>query len=501
MQVDSLKEKLYLSRQNLKNVLFAFLFRPSSETPTSRMGNLLFLAIVYLGGLFHWAWLINFGNIQFKYMDWQKFFDYYGVIQKALHEGAIPYFMPYYFKGTNQFLAIPETDLSPTVFLLNYLNVEEFFIFQVMFVYSLGFIGCLWLKKNYKWSLFTFTFFHILFSFNGHIISHIAIGHWPWISYFLLPFFLVWIFKLVEGDHSIPHGARLSWILFGILLLGGVHIFVWCLIFLFLLCLRQKRFWKPVAVGVVLFLVFSSYRILPAAITFWGYKNDFISGFPSISVFWNALTSVNGQENILSFGLESGFVAWWWEVDHFIGIVGLAALVYFGIYLRLKEKNSWGINDYRVLNIPILVMVILTLGSIYKWFTYIPIPLITVERVSARFLIIPLLVLMVISCIWMQQMFNRSSAHLGLICAALAGILIEGALLVKHSAGWQVTIWEVKLANLGITMDFPLSDWAKSVEKYYVPAVQISYLVSLIAILSFIAGYIYFYKKSRENAA
>jgi len=495
---DSLKEKFHLSQQSLKNGLFAFLFRPASETLVSKTGNYLVLCLAYLAGVFHWAWLINFGDIQFKFMDWEMFFDCYRVIQNALAENSIPYFMPYYFKGTDQFLAFPSTDLFPTVFLLKFLSLDEFFLFQIIFVYSLGFIGCLWLKKTYQWSLFTFVFFFLLFSFNGHIVSHIAIGHWPWISYFMLSFFIVWIFKLVEGDVSSLHGTRLAWVFFAMLLFGGLHTFVWCLIFLFLLCLRQKRYWKPVMIGVGLSLVFSLYRLLPATITFFGYKNDFISGFPSISVFWNALTSVNGQDNILSLGLEGNFAAWWWEIDHYIGIVGLVALIYFGIFLRLKEKNSWGIKDYRILNIPMLVMAIISLGSIYKIFTYIPIPLFTVERVSTRFLIIPLLVLLVISCIWMQQMFNRLSASWGLMGIALAGILIEGFLFVEHSAGWQVNVWEANLANLGITMDYPLSDWAKSVEWLYVPVVQFSYSISLIALLSFGAGRIYFNRKARK---
>ena len=499
MQADTLNEKANREQRGLKNGLFTFLFRSPSETLLSKTGNYLVLGMAYLAGVFHWAWLINFGKLHFKYMDWQKFYDYYGVIKKAMDENTIPYFMPYYFKGTNQFLAVPETDLSPTIFLLNYLSVDEFFLAQMIIVYSLGFLGCLWLKKNYQWSLFTFLFFFLIFSFNGHIVSHIAIGHWPWVSYFLFSFFLVWVLKLVEGDHSVPHGTRLSWILFGMLLLGGVHTFVWCLIFLFLLCLRQKRFWKPVVAGVGLSLVFSLYRLLPAAITFFGYKNDFISGFPSISAFWNSLTAVHGQEIIMSQNLENNFAIWWWEIDHYIGIIGLAVLVYFGIFLRLKEKSSWGINDYRVLNIPMLILTIFSFGSIFEMITYLPIPLITVERVSTRFLIVPLLLLLVISSIWMQQMFNRMSANWGVLCVALVGIILEGFLFVKHSAGWQVNIWQVKLAGLGITMDFPLSEWAKSVEEYYPLIVQISYSVSLMAILAFVAGTAYFSKRGGEK--
>jgi len=494
IQVNSLKEKLYLSQQNLKNGLFEFLFRSPSETLVSKIGNYLVLAVAYLAGVFHWAWLINYGRIHFKYMDWEMFFSCYQVIQKALAENSIPYFMPYFFKGTNQFLAFPSTDLFPTVFLLKFLSVDKFFLFQIIFVYSLGFIGGLWLKKTYQWSLFTFLFFFLIFNFNGHIVSHIAIGHWPWISYFVLSFFLVWVFKLVEGNVSLFHGTWLAWIFFAMLLFGGVHTFVWCLIFLILLCLRQKRYWKPVVIGIGLSLVFSLHRLLPAAITFFDYKHNFLSGFPSVSIFWRALTSVEGEGNVLSlsFGDNS---AVWWEMDHYIGIIGLVALVYFGIFLRLKEKNSWGINDYRILNVPMLVLAILSFGNFYEIFTLFPIPLISVERVSSRFFIVPLLILLVISCIWMQQMFNRLSANWGVMCIALAGILIEGFLFVEHSAGWQVNVWEVKLMNLGIKMDYSLSDWAKSVEWLYIPAVQFSYLISLTAIVVFVAGSLYLKKK------
>lgn len=498
--MNELNEKSQSPVENFKDGLYEFLFRPPSEKLVSKAGNYFVLGIAYIVGMFHWAWLINYGKIDYKYMDWDMFFNCYKVIQKSLAENSIPYFMPYFYKGTNQFFSFPSTDIFPTVFLLKFLSVDEFFLFQMVFVYSLGFVGCLWLKQIYKWSLFTFVFFFLIFNFNGHIVSHISIGHWPWISYFTLSFFLVWVFKLVEGDLSVRHGTRLAWVFFAMLLFGGVHTFVWCLIFLLLLCLCQKQYWKPVMIGTGLSLVFSLFRLLPAAITFFGYKNEFISGFPSVSVFWNALTSVGGGA-VLSLGLGNDFSVWWWELDHYIGVIGVVVLVYFGIFLRLKEKNSWGINDYRVLNIPMLILAILSFGSIYEIFTLIPIPFISVERVPTRFLIIPLLILLVISCIWMQQMFNRLSANWGVMCIALTGILIEGFLFMEHSAGWQIKVWEAKLSGLGVTMDTELSSWAKSVEGLYIPVVQISYLMSLIALVAFVAGTIYFKRKSREKEA
>ncbi len=494
-QVNSLKEKLFLFQQNLKNGLFEFLFRPPPGTLVSKAGNYLVLGVAYLIGAFHWAWIINYGRVHVKYFDWDMFFNCYRIIQKALAENAIPYFTPYFFKGTDQFLAFPSSDLFPTIFLLKFLSVEEFFLFQLIFVYSLGFIGCLWLKKTYQWSLFTFVFFFLIFSFNGHIVSHIAIGHWPWISYFMISFFLVWVFKLVEGDVSPLHGTRLAWVFFAMLLFGGLHTFVWCLIFLLLLCLCQKRFWKPVMIGVGLSLVFSVHRLLPAAITYFGYTNEFISGFPSFSIFWKALASVKGQENMLTLGFGPEGTAPWWEVDHYIGIIGLVAMAYFGIFLRLTKKSEWRINDYRVLNIPMLVLTVLTFGSLFKLFTLVPIPFISVERVSSRFLIVPLLVLLVISCIWMQQMFNRLSASWWVMCIALTGISIHGFLFIEHSSIWQVKVWGDTLADVIIPMFDTFSSWAKSVEGYYVPAVQISYLISLIALVAFFAGALYFKMK------
>lgn len=494
-----LKEKPCLSLQSLRNGLFEFLFRPPSEKLVSKTGSYLVLGMTYLMGVFHWGWLLNYGRLDFKYMDWQKFFDYYGVIQKALVENTVPYFMPYLYKGTNQFLALPETDLSPTILLLKYLSVEEFFLVQFLIVYSVGFIGCLWLRKIYQWSLFTFVFLFLVFNLNGHIVSHLAFGHWPWISYFLFPFFIGWVFKLVEGDVSSLHGTRLSWVLFAMFLLGGLHTFVWCLLFLFFLCLFRKQYWKPVSIGVVLATVFSSYRIIPAAVTFFGYENSFSSGFPSLLFYWKALTYVHGQENMLTWNFVKENTAPWWEVDHYIGIIGLGVIVFFGIVLRLIKKNEWGINDYRVLNGPMLILAVLSYGSIFKWFTLIPMPLISVERVSTRFLIVPLLILLVISCIWMQQMFNRLSARWSTMFLALAGILVEGFLFFEHSTIWQVKVWGATLSFIDIRIHDPYSDWAKSVEGYYIPVVQMSYLISLVALLVFIAGFIYFKRNARQT--
>jgi len=489
-QVDSLKEKFHLSQQSLKNGLFAFLFRPASETLVSKVGNLLFLAVTYLAGLFHWAWLINYGKVQDRYIDWQMFYDFYRVTQDALIEKSIPYFMPYFYKGTNQFLSIPATDLFPTIFLLRFFSVEDFFLTQIIVAYSLGFWGCLWLKKKYKWSLVSFTVFFLLFNLNGHITSHLAVGHWSWIAYFLLPFFVGWVLSLVEGDDSGSRPIRLTLVLCGILLLGGLHPFVWCLLFLLLLALFQRRYWKPILMGVALALVFSTYRILPAAITFWGYKNPFMYGFPSLSVVWSSLTSIYQSPGVIQdMKFVEGSSMPWWEVDHYISILGVGFLLYFGFWRRCRETEV--LTDYRILNIPMLLIAVFSFGAIFGYVSQLPLPLISVERTPSRFFILPLLILFVLSCIWMQKTFDRLRPGWVIQALAVTGIACEGVFLMEHSSVWYAHASNYRLDPGLLQSIEPISDWAKSVEWLYVPAVQVSYLISLVALVAFFAGTFY----------
>jgi hypothetical protein len=488
--IDLPNEKIGLSQQNFKNNFFEFLFRSSSKGYLSKIGNYFILGIIYLAGAFHWAWLLNYGKIEIRFIDWQMFYDFYAVIQKAMAEHTVPYFTPQFYKGTNQFLAIPATDLFPTVFLLNYMSVEEFFLTQCLILYSLGYLGSLWLKKKFQWSLFAFIIFFLIFNLNGHIVSHLAIGHWLWISYFLFPFFIVWVLRLAEGDVSLRHGTRLAWVLFGMLLLGGIHPFVWCLLFLGILCLYRRQYFKPVLTGVGLSLVFSAYRIFPAMINYTGYENTFVAGFASIPEFLESMISIKNYTTIKGPVLGTINNLGWWEVDHFIGVLGLGVILYFGIYLRRIKQEGWETHDYRVLDAPMVVMTVLCFSYIYGIFTHLPIPLITVERLSSRFFIIPLLLLITLSCTGMQQWLNRWKPDGNMILLMLSGILLEGFVLLSHSFTWQVKILQTKLAKVPFVD--PVSDWAKTVEGYYVPTVQISYLISLIALVTFFAGALYF---------
>lgn len=214
-------------------------------------------------------------------------------------------------------------------------------------------------------------------------------------------------------------------------------------------------------------------------------------GFPSFSVLWSALTSIyQSQGVILDMKYSKDVSMPWWEVDHYISILGLGFLLYFGFWRRWKEKDS--LTNYRILNLPMLLVAIFSFGAIFGFIAHLPLPLISVERTPSRFLILPILILLVLSCIWMQRLLDRLRPGWIVQVFAVVGVAYEGMLLMEHSSVWYEHASKIKLAPGFLQGIEPTSAWAKSMEVYYVPVVHMSYLVSLIAIAAFVAGWLYF---------
>jgi hypothetical protein len=248
---------------------------------------------------------------------------------------------------------------------------------------------------------------------------------------------------------------------------------------------------------VALAMIFSSYRIIPAALTFFGYAGPFLYGFPSVSVFWKALTDSNFKVDVFNWSFMITNEITWWEVDHYISIVGLVVILYFGVWVRFKDVDKK--NSYRALNIPLLIFVLFTFGNIFEWIALLQIPLITVERVSARFLILPILTLLALSCIWMQRFFEHLRPRWSAILLTLIALSYEGYSLIKHFSLWRETTMGFMPNPDTYRRIEPHSVWAKSVEEYYIPTVQISYLISLTTILVFVAGSLYLKRKGHAS--
>jgi hypothetical protein len=133
------------------------------------------------------------------------------------------------------------------------MNAGNFVLANTLIMYSVGFIGCLLIRNRYHLSLLPFVFLFLLFNFNGHITSHLSVGHSMWYGYFLLPLFFYFLLELLPPSAKIRVGTSiiLAFVLFAIVLQGSFHIFVWCLIFLAILGFFNRHSSKDVARLVV----------------------------------------------------------------------------------------------------------------------------------------------------------------------------------------------------------------------------------------------------------
>ncbi|HVP20242.1 MAG TPA: hypothetical protein VMS73_00115, partial [Anaerolineaceae bacterium] len=179
-------------------------------------------------------------------------------------------------------------------------------------------------------------------------------------------------FRLLEGDHSWPWTALMAILLFIIWLQGSYHQFAWLLVLLAAMAVFIPRtFWTILKTGLITCLV-CAFRILPAILAYGSYKQTFINGYPSLFSVWDALVNVPDPLHYTYFnGNMLGDAVGVWELTSFVGLLGAVFLIYFGIYRGLLHRQS----PYRSLLIPLGIIFLLTLGSIFKLVIALPIPL------------------------------------------------------------------------------------------------------------------------------
>jgi hypothetical protein len=393
----------------------------------------LWSAALYLLGLLHWCYFLNWGNIPFDLHDWLDTGAYFSFLRQAALTNLLPLHIGSALTTTDRYLARPNTLISPQAYLLRFLEPGPFALVNVLILYSVGFVALLLLKKRYSLAPAAFTALFALFNFNGHITAHYAVGHSEWIGYFFLPFFVLLILKALEGERPGWRWVLLvSLTLFAITLQGAFHFFLWCLIFLLAWGVFSPKYLVPVLKAIAFSLLLSLFRLLPPAVEFIGGGKGFISGFPTVTDMFAALVVLKYPAEALSGPFKS---LGWWEVDTYIGLIGLAFLLYFGVYRTWRRQSP-----IRALLAPIAVLTFLSIGQIYIAINHLPIPLADSERVAARFLIVPVVVMIALAAFNLQELLTERG-YRGLTERILyLGLLILMAHdLYQHSRIWRVT--------------------------------------------------------------
>jgi hypothetical protein len=420
-----------------------FLFRPPQEGRGARACQAAFLTVLFVLGALHWIAFLDVGEMRMTVEDWPLQLMYGTVLKQAVTQHIMPWHTSRPVLNTTRFLTVPETTLSPQALALARLPVGTYALCNILLLYTAGFIGCLLIRRKYRLSAFASAVLFLLFNFNGFIIDHIGVGHAWVLGYFFLPFFCLIALNLAEGKTGLGAAGAMAFVLFAMLLQGSFHIVIWCCMFLALLAAFHKPSRATVAWTILFTALLGAFRFVPSALE---YRNmtsyyHFVSGHRSLYDLFLGFVAIK-ERSEFSIGGIFGRQGWW-EYDYYVGLLGFAALIYLGIVVRWR-KDSMDLRrrEYKALDWPLGLMALLSISYFWAIIAKLPLPLVNSERASSRFLIIPVLLLLVIACARMQDALDRLQTRGNWKWLLVPAFLITAFEIVNHSVRWSVTLFE-----------------------------------------------------------
>jgi hypothetical protein len=400
------------------------------------------IAGLFVWGVSLWGTFYSWGNISFDFLDWGEVTGpRYALLRDAAERGILPLHAGNLtaLRGvTDRYFSIADTPFSPQYLLLPYFETGQYLFYDTLLYYTLGFIGLVLLYRKYHLSPVVFAVLFLVFNFNGSIIAQLAVGHSIWTGHFLIPFFLLLVFHLVEREKT---GWR--WILalvvvmLAILGTGYFHLYLWCLMFLALLALFNWRLVKPVFWGGLFTGLASLWRLMPPSLALSGITQEYLGGFPSVTDMIDGMVVLRDPYRAIQ-AITDTFPLNAWETDYYIGLLGLAFLVGCGILLPLWRERSRTSFQVQIL-IASLVFAAFSIGEVFAQFIRVfTFPPFTGERATARMFIIPLAFVLALACIYLQRDISqrRLPAWVKILGLGLAGLLWHD--LNQHLQAWRI---------------------------------------------------------------
>lgn len=455
------------------------------------------IGLLIAGGLL-WAYLLNWGEINFLYHDWAEGIGHrVAFLQDAVRTGRLPLHMPdpsALRNVTDRYLSIPDTILSPQVFMLGILDLGEFVVFNTVLVFSLGLLGMWRLANRYDLSPIPLTAMFFVLSFHGRITDLIIIGDIHWAGYFLLPWFAYYLLQAIEEEVGWMWTLKMSVVLLFVFLQGSFHLYLISLTFMAILGLSNRRLFLPMLRGGIFALLAGMLRITSPALDAGNIDTEFLSGFDSA---WQLVSSTVELRPMLRsevFRHSPLNPLGWWEIDHFIGLIGLLFLLVFGVGIWFRRQN--GKPGYRELIIPTIALVVFSIGRVFRLISILNIPMLSSQRVSTRFFILVLVMLSVLAAIHLQRLLDKG------VISTKARVGLLGGLVVLVNDIWQhAKLWRVRrLPELfdARDVDLSLAYVANHPDPEYVAAVTIGTAITL-ASLGFLVWMAY--RESREQGS
>lgn len=442
---------------------------------------------LWLLGLFLWGQFLNWGRIPFDFHDWAEISaPRIAFVRDAVIQGRLPLHMPdaSALRGvTDRYMALPDVMLAPQMVLLRWLDVGRFVLVNTWLLYSLGLLGLLWFQRRYRLSPAAFAVLFLLFNFNGHLLSHFSVGHANYGGTFLFPWLLAFIFTLLDrlrDNQPLPGWgwtAGVAFLLFFMLLNGSFHQFIWSLMLLGLVGLFAWRALPLVIKTGAAAGLLAAVRLLPPVLEMAKFDREFLSGYPSLMEVWNALVVMKQpSESLAARSILTSLG--WWEFDLFTGLLGAGFLLFFGLYGWLKNQD--GPEGYPHLLLPAGLLFLFAMGRIFRPLALLPI--LGGERVSARMIILPFTILLLLGAVYFQRRLEahppRPAFRWGLL----------GLLLLLLNDLWQhLKLWRVNVAAEAFPVtpvDLTLKVVANHPDPAYTSLLAAGAAVSLLAALA-----------------
>jgi len=452
--------------------------------------RIYFFLTLFIIGIVYWVGFFSSGSLLLNTNDWVKEDAYLNTLRFAQINNEMPWqWSEPFYHNTDKFLANPEIVLTPDIIFLRWVPNGVFIMIHVIIFYMAGFYGSFLLAKKINVRFVSFFFFWLLFNFNGYVTAQIAVGHFQWVGYFLIPFFFIFLFKFAEKTLEAPLFDKTSVfgmaLLLGILFLNGsIHIAIICAVFLMVALLFRWTMYPNVITSLLVGFMFGINRLLPAAV--WFPPKDVIGqGYPTIGSLLDAFTALR----LYNYSIQEFGVWNWWEYDFYIGFV---AFIIFCISVFIALKRHESPFQAHLLKAG-GVFILLSLGNIYNIFNMLHLPFVGIERAPSRFIVMPFILFLIISMTGIDELINSYGAWVKtLVVSALPFAIGE---LFFHFEFWRVQYIEHSLQNIKnpVILLVPCSNQA------YINTVYISWIVSFAA-LSLVLLFFYFKRLHASQA-
>jgi hypothetical protein len=134
--------------------------------------------------------------------------------------------------------------------------------------------------------------------------------------------------------------------------------------------------------------------------------------------------------------------------------------------MRFAKRDGLEKYRYRELDVPLVLMALLSVSYVHAFITRIPVPLLKSERVAMRFVIIPVVLLALLSSIRMEVVLRSLRQTFKLRFLAISTMALAALSFVDHSYLWSIArldrIFTSKAVDLTVP---PIQDLADGLYK------------------------------------